>query len=58
MGYVLVRVEDGKMVGMPGAVKSYTSDPAEARVWPTREAALADACGNERVVDADSIFSR
>ena len=47
--FVLVRNEVSKFVCPPGAEKSYTSDLTKARIYPTREAAEADKCGNETV---------
>ena len=47
--FVLVRHEDGKFVCPAGSEKSYASDLAKARIYPTREAAEADKCGNESV---------
>jgi hypothetical protein len=49
MGFVLVRHEDGKFVCPPGSEQSYTKDLAKARIYPTREAAEKDKCGNESV---------
>lgn len=37
-------------VAPSGAKKSYTPDRLRARRFPTKEAAEADSCGNERVV--------
>ena len=47
--FVLVRNEDQKFVCPPGAEKSYTSDLVRARIYPTRETAEIDKCGNETV---------
>ncbi len=47
--FVLVRNEDQKFVCPPGAEKSYTSDLTKARIYPSRETAEKDKCGNESV---------
>lgn len=47
----LIRSRDtGKFVASPGSLSSYTRDILKARRFPTKEAAQADACGNEYVV--------
>ena len=38
-------------VARPGSKKSYTRFLQNARTFRTRQAASADACGNERVVN-------
>ena len=58
MRYVILRNEDGKMVSRPGSEHSYTSDPARARVFASREAAERECCGNERAVSIYSLFGR
>ena len=45
--YVLQRNEDGAYVARPGSARSYTRKLAAARIFKTRQAAEADACGNE-----------
>lgn len=50
MTYVLRRHEDGKFVTPPGSAKSYTARLRDARRFATKEAAEADACGNESAV--------
>ncbi len=50
MSWVLIRNEDGHYVSDPhrnGTGSSYTKLLQRARRYTTREAALADACGNE-----------
>ena len=47
--FVLVRSEDGKFVCPPGSEQSYTKDLTKARIFPSREAAGADKCGNETI---------
>lgn len=54
--WVLRRQEDGKYVNKPGSANSYTKSPLRARRFPTREAALADACGNESPVPLQAIL--
>lgn len=51
MTWVLRRNEDGKFVTPPGSEKSYTPAIQRAATWPTKEAAEANACGNERAVE-------
>lgn len=51
MPYLLKRTSDGLFVRPPGSAYSYTSDRMLARAYSTREAAEADACGDEVVVD-------
>jgi putative intracellular protease/amidase len=48
--YVLRRNEDGKYVAPSGSKNSYTSKLENARRYPSKEVAEADACGNETVV--------
>lgn len=56
-GYILRRVDQGGgYVALPGSRKSYTKDRAKARMWPSRSAAEAEACGNE-VVDYSPGFA-
>ena len=52
----IIRRQDqrGGYVAEPGSAKSYTRDRAKARRFPTREAAQAEACGNEVVISAHS----
>lgn len=45
--YVIKR--GSEYVAYPGAAKSYTRSLEQARKFPTRAAAEADACGNETV---------
>ena len=40
-----------RFVAPPGSVSSYTKHPERAQQFPSREAALAHACGNEAPVD-------
>lgn len=52
MAFVLKRVDQGGgYVAPPGSAKSYVRDAFEARRFPTRAAALAEACGNEVALD-------
>lgn len=51
-GYLLKATDrkgPANYVNHPGSHKSYTTR-ASARVFPTKAAAEADACGNERAV--------
>lgn len=54
--YVLIRNEDGKYVAPPGREHSYTSKLEKARIFPTKDAAEADKCGNERAVPVSSLL--
>ena len=56
--YVLKRNEDGKYVAPAGSKNSYTTKLEQARTFPTREAALADACGNETVYAISDLVGR
>lgn len=56
MMYVLRNVDNGKYVAPSGSTNSYTERLQNARVFPTREAAQADACGNDRVVAVRDAF--
>lgn len=50
MQWVLIRNENGMYVTKPGGHNSYTKSLKHAQRFPTKEAALADACGNERAI--------
>jgi hypothetical protein len=51
--FILVRT-DGKYVAKPGSKNSYTSKLANARQFPTREAAESDRCpGNESIQETN-----
>lgn len=54
MNYILKRHSDGRYVARSGSTSSYTKDLREARRFPTREAAAAEACDNESVVTIES----
>lgn len=58
MKYVIVRVDDSRMVARPGSRGSYTRDPSRARVFESREAAEKERCGNEGVVNVLDLFGR
>lgn len=45
-----------RYVAQPGSKRSYTTRLQNARVFPTREAAQADACGNESIIDTRVLF--
>lgn len=50
MAYIIRRLDQGGgFVAPPGSEKSYTRNRLAARRFPSREAAQADACGNETV---------
>lgn len=53
MSFIIMRVEDGKYVTRPGSAHSYTAKLQEADTFPTREAAEAGKCGNERVMTVE-----
>lgn len=55
LGYVIQNRGTGGYVNWPGHDKSYTRNILSARRFPTREAAEAECCGNERVV---SLYDR
>jgi hypothetical protein len=50
MAYVLQRV-DGAYVARPGSARSYTKNLEDARGYDTEEAARADKCDNETVIN-------
>lgn len=53
-GYVIMKA--CRYVAIPGRLKSYTTALQYARVFATRAAAQAEACGDERVVAISSIL--
>lgn len=56
MLYVIER-SDGVFVARQGMPHSYVSALQDARVWKTKEAALAEVCPvNEQVVAVDDIL--
>jgi len=57
MAWVLAKNEEGKLwfVALPGRPKSYVRRTRVARKWPTREAAEAEACGNEHAREVTTI---
>lgn len=55
-GYVLRRHGDGAYVRPPGSPGSYTNRIEFARIFPSREAAAKDACGNESAVAVDEVL--
>jgi len=52
VSYVIQR-EDGMFVAPSGMARSYTSMLQRARLFPSREAAQSEACGNERVLSLE-----
>jgi hypothetical protein len=55
--YVLRRDEDGAFVAPSGSRSSYTSALQKAQRFTTREAANAQACGNEYALAVDEAFT-
>lgn len=53
-GYVIMK--GCRYVAIPGRLKSYTRSLQYARVFATREAARAEACGDESVVAVSDIL--
>lgn len=52
MFYIIRRLDQGGgYVSLPGSVKSYTKNPLEARQYPTREAAEADLCVDNEIIE-------
>lgn len=52
MGYVIRRTDQGGgWVAKPGGKHSYTNKLQDARVYPTREAAEADRCPENEVIE-------
>ena len=56
--YVLQRVEDKAFVTPPGLHSSYTKKLQGARIFSTKEEALRDKCGNERVLSLEEAVRR
>lgn len=54
-GFLLFRAEDRKWVAKPGLDRSYTRDMMKAQVYPSREAAEAERCGNETIVPVSEL---
>ena len=50
--FVIWNITQRKYVAPPGLQSSFTNKLQNARRFSTREAAEADCCGNERVVEA------
>jgi hypothetical protein len=55
--YVIVRNSDGAFVTRPGSKHSYSKYLQSARIFHSREEALANACENEQVVSLESLLS-
>lgn len=49
--FVIWNMTQRKYVAPPGLKSSYTTNILKAQTFPTREAAEADCCGDERVQD-------
>ncbi len=57
MSYVIQRYGDGAFVAAsPVTGCSYTRDLTKARIFPAKEAAQAECCGNENVVHIDKLI--
>lgn len=54
--YVLQRHKDDRYVAESGTASSYTRSLERARKFPTREAAQAEKCGNETVIDVNLLL--
>jgi len=48
---IVLQRADGQYVTPPGRALRYTKKLQEAHKFPTREAAEAERCGNERIVE-------
>jgi len=57
MKYIIRNNDNGKYVAAPGSSNSYTTKLEKARTFNSREAAEADACGNERAIPVESLLS-
>lgn len=49
--YVVWNIDEKKYVAERGMESSYTNKLQNARVFQSKEAAQADCCGNERVIE-------
>ena len=55
----VIQASHGRYVAPKGTYLAYVRDLAEARKYPTREAAERDCCvGNERVISLYELLSR
>ena len=54
-GYVIARAR-GEYVAKSGHRSSFTKGVENARIFSTRELAVAECCSNERVLSVDDIF--
>lgn len=48
--YLLKRVSDGKFVAKDGSISSYTMDITNVKIFPTREAAERNRCGENEII--------
>ncbi len=53
--YLLKRIEDGRFVAKSGRENSYTRNINDVKIFPTREAAERNRCGNEIIVPIENI---
>ncbi len=55
--YVIKRDADGKMVSIPGSRYTYTDNLRRAKVYISKKSAENDCCGNEYVVNVDTLLT-
>lgn len=55
MSYLIQR-NDGKFVSRAGSQHSYTKNWQDARIFPTRQAAESEKCGNEHITPVHEII--
>jgi len=48
--YLLKRVEDGRFVAKSGTKSSYTMEINNVKIFPTREAAEYERCGENEII--------
>ena len=54
--FIIQNVENAKFVAPSGSHNSYTERLENAKTFATREAAEAEACGNERIVNVEELL--
>lgn len=57
MRFVLRNIDNGKFVAPSGSHNSYTDRLQNAKTFATREAAEADACGNEVAAAVEDLMA-